>query len=387
MRMKQGALLTIVLLTSIFFVTGCQQEVKIGAVIPLTGEASDYGKSVNEGLELALEEINTAGGIRGNELILLVRDSQTTPSVGEAEITTLLGEEKVLAVVGGVSSSVTRAMAPIAEESQRVLLSPASSSPLISDLGHYIYRNFPSDVLEGARMAAFAYDNMGIKRNMVVMAMQNDYGRGLKKVFVDNYTDMGGKILKMYVYPENQTDFSEMVNEIKAFQAPSANAVYIAGYYNDLAEILLELERQEVDVVKLSVGAFNSDALMEKAGTAAEGVIFPMLEFDPDAEEEPIVSFSQSYAAKYGKKPDIYAAHAYDALKILAHAIEKEGPYPEKIQLTLLNLRDYPGVSGLTSFDEKGDVRKFIKMFVVHEGQDVAYDTWLAMQEPEGDEG
>jgi branched-chain amino acid transport system substrate-binding protein len=382
MRTKQGALLVTILLTLIF-VTGCQSEVKIGAVIPLTGEASDYGKSVNEGLQLALEEINTAGGIRGNVLTLLVRDSQTTPSVGETEITSLLGEEKVLAVIGGVSSSVTRAMAPIAEQSQRVLLSPASSSPLISDLGHYIYRNFPSDVLEGARMAAFAYDNMGIKRNMVVMAMQNDYGRGLKKVFVDNYTDMGGKILKMYVYPEHQSDFSEMVAEIKAFDAPDANAVYIAGYYNDLAEILLELERQEVDVIKLSVGAFNSPAMMEKAGTAAEGVIFPMLEFDPDAEEEPIHSFSQAYQAKFGKKPDIYAAHAYDALKILTHAIEKEGPYPEKVQLTLLNLRDYPGVSGLTSFDEKGDVRKFIKMFVVHEGQEIPYEEFAALQEAE----
>jgi branched-chain amino acid transport system substrate-binding protein len=385
MRTKQGALLIIILLT-LCVVTGCQQEVKIGAVISLTGEASDYGKRVNEGLQLALEEINGAGGIKGNELQLLVRDSQTTPSVGEAEITSLLGEEKVLAVIGGVSSSVTRAMAPIAEQSKRVLLSPASSSPLISDLGHYIYRNFPSDVLEGARMAAFAYDNLGIKRNMVVMAMQNDYGRGLKKVFVDNYTDMGGKILKMYVYPENQLDFSEMVAEIKAFQAPTANAVYIAGYYNDLAEILLELERQQVDVIKLSVGAFNSAALMQKAGTAAEGVIFPKLEFDPDATDEPIHSFSQAYQAKFGKKPDIYAAHAYDALKILAHAIEKEGPYPEKIQLTLLNLRDYPGVSGLTSFDEKGDVRKFIKMFVVHQGQDVPYETYAAMQEDENAE-
>ncbi len=385
MRTKQGALLIIILLT-LCVVTGCQQEVKIGAVIPLTGEASDYGKSVNEGLQLALEEINVAGGIKGNQLHLLVRDSQTTPSVGETEITSLLGEEKVLAVIGGVSSSVTRAMAPIAEQAQRVLLSPASSSPLISDLGNYIYRNFPSDVLEGARMAAFAYDNLGIKRNMVVMAMQNDYGRGLKKVFVDNYTDMGGKILKMYVYPENQTNFSEMVAEIKAFAEPDANAVYIAGYYNDLAEILLELERQNVDVVKLSVGAFNSAALMEKAGSAAEGVIFPKLEFDPDAEEEPIHSFSQAYQAKYGKKPDIYAAHAYDALKILAHAIEKEGPYPEKIQLTLLNLRDYPGVSGLTSFDEKGDVRKFIKMFVVYQGQDIPYETFAAMHEGEAAE-
>jgi len=385
MQMKQGILLVTILLTLVV-VTGCQQEVKIGAVIPLTGEASDYGKSVNEGLQLALEEINAAGGVRGNELILLVRDSQTTPSVGETEITSLLGEEKVLAVVGGVSSSVTRAMAPIAEQSQRVLLSPASSSPLISDLGNYIYRNFPSDVLEGARMAAFAYDTMGIKRNMVVMAMQNDYGRGLKKVFVDNYEDMGGKILKMYVYPESQTDFSEMVTEIKAFEAPAVNAVYIAGYYNDLAEILLELERQEVDVIKLSVGAFNSAALMEKAGTAAEGVHFPMLEFDPDAEEEPIHSFSEAYRTKFGKKPDIYAAHAYDALKILAHAIEKEGPYAEKVQMTLLNLRDYPGVSGLTSFDEKGDVRKFIKMFVVHEGQTIPFEDYAALMEEGGDE-
>jgi len=218
------------------------------------------------------------------------------------------------------------------------------------------------------------------------MAMQNDYGRGLKKVFVDNYEDMGGKILKMYVYPENQTDFSEMVAEIKSFKAPAANAVYIAGYYNDLAEILLELQRQEVDVIKLSVGAFNSAALMEKAGTAAEGVHFPMLEFDPDATDEPINSFSSAYAAKFGKKPDIYAAHAYDALKILAHAIEKEGPYPEKIQMTLLNLRDYPGVSGLTSFDEKGDVRKFIKMFVVHEGATIPFEEYATLQEGEGEE-
>jgi len=385
MQDKQLFTLLGILLIAVLF-SGCASEVKIGAVIALTGEASDYGQSVKEGLDLALDEINGAGGIDGKQLILIYKDSETTPSVGENAIRELLGQDKVLAVIGGVSSSVSRAMAPIAEEAQRVLLSPASSSPLISEMGNYIYRNFPSDVLEGARMAAFAYGTLDVKRNMVVMNIQNDYGRGLKQIFVKNYRDMGGKILETFSYGDDQTDFSEIVAKIKAYEKPSVNAVYIAGYYSDLAAILLELQRQEVDVIKLSVGAFESDALQAKAGAAAEGVIFPKLEFDADSEEEHIHTFSAAFQEKFDKKPDIYAAHAYDALKILAHAVEQEGPYADKVQMTLLNLRDYPGVAGLTSFDEKGDVRKFIKMFVVHDGNYITYDEFQTMNE-EGTDG
>ena len=168
-------------------VPGCAQRTEhtVGAILSLTGSGAAYGEDIKRGIDLELEAINAAGGVGGLPLRIVMEDSASDPSKGEAAATSLI-EQGVSAIIGGDISSVTLAVAPLAEQAEMVLLSPASSNPEISEAGNFIFRIYPSDVVEGTMMAEFALNVMGLKRIMV-MAMHNDYGQGLKTVFNKRY--------------------------------------------------------------------------------------------------------------------------------------------------------------------------------------------------------
>ena len=176
----------VVLLALGLMAAGCSSDVQIGAVISESGAVAAYGEKVKKGLELALEEVNTGGGLdSGGKVILLYKDDATIPKRGEAVTKELIEQDGVRLIIGAVSSRVTLAIAPICEAEEVLLMSPSSSSPDISQAGDYVYRNYPSDIREGTSMAKFAKD-LGLER-IVIIAMDDEFGRGLRDVFTQQY--------------------------------------------------------------------------------------------------------------------------------------------------------------------------------------------------------
>ena len=358
--MKRTCLALILGLILIF--TGCSSGmtgnsvrddmIKIGVVTPLSGDASNYGEWTKEGLELALDEINA----ESRKIELIYEDGQCNPKPSTDAINKLINIDNVKAVIGEVCSSATLAMAPIAEENHVVLMSTASSSPLITDAGDYIFRNWPSDTFEAGSMAAFA--NERGYGSAAVLYVNNDYGNGLKEIFSQ---DFDGEILAAESYEQESADFRVQLTKI---MRRNPEALYVGGYTNEIARILVQAKELGLEAQILSVVSVESEKTIEVAGESAEGVFYTYPKFD--LEDESIQGFRAAFNAKYGKDPEIFASTAYDALKILALAME-EGA--DSIKDSLYLVQGYPGVSGQTSFDENGDVPKPSDIKVIKNGK------------------
>jgi branched-chain amino acid transport system substrate-binding protein len=352
---------------------GCSKTIPIGAVVSETGAVASYGEKVKNGLDLAAEEINSAGGFKGKSLELIYRDDGTNAEVGKQVVEQLIAEHNVKMIIGAVSSPVTLAIAPICEEKGVILLSPTASAPTLTDAGDYIFRNYPSDVLEGTAMANFARD-LGLER-LALFAVDNEFGRGLKEVFAEKFESKFRKIVGLYDFEEGDFEgLRAMVDELKA---EKPDGVYIVGYVNDVAELLKLIRDAGLRSVILTSSSVTDD-LVRLAGPATEDLVFPQPTFDPDAEEDEVKSFVEAYRAKYDQEPDNFSAHGYDSLKILLQAMEQmESYHPRDIKVGLHSIDNYRGASGRVAFDRNGDVVQYPRLFIIRQGQAVAYDRFI----------
>ena len=248
-------------------VIGCSKEVKIGAVISETGAVASYGRQVSRGLDLALEEINAAGGFKGKPIQLIYRDDKTSPTAGEEAIRELIEDEGIDLVIGAVSSPVTMSIAPICEKRKVLLLSPSSSAPAISELGEYIFRNYPSDILEGTAMADFAR-RLGV-RSVVIFALDNAFGEGLTQVFSRRFESKSRKVLKTFRITAGDVDkLDGLIEEVKELDP---EGVYVVAYVDVLAEVLKRLHAADLNVLTMG-SASVTEQLSELIGEAANNL-------------------------------------------------------------------------------------------------------------------
>jgi len=367
-------LLVLGLLLGLSFAFGCSKkkprtkEIKIGAILPLTGDGAKYGQNAKKGIDLAVGEINSSGGFRQRLLRVIYEDSKMNPAEGVSAIRKLITVDKVPAIIGAMASSVTLAIAPIAEKNNVVLLSPASSAPAISKAGDYIFRNTYSDIYEGPRMGHYAYDRLNF-REMAVLYINNDFGVGLTTSFRQSFVKLGGKMVAKESYEQGSSDFRTQLNKIKQSKP---DAIYIVGY-SEMGQLLRQAKEIGVKSSFLSCIMFEDPKILEIAKDAAEGIIYAYPAYDPNSGQQNISNFVSGFEQKYKKKPDIYAASSFDSLKILAHAMNKGGFQPASIKKALYSIKDFPGITGLTTFDSNGDVTKPIGIKQVQNGK----FTWL----------
>jgi branched-chain amino acid transport system substrate-binding protein len=352
---------------------GCGKPVRVGAVVSRSGAASSYGEQVARGFDLAVEQINAAGGVGGRKLELLYRDDSTNPDVGLEAVRELVEVEHVSTVLGAVSSTVTLRVAPYCESHHVVLISPSASAPRITDAGDYVFRTFPSDVLEGASMADFARD-LGLDR-VAILAVQSEYGEGLARIFAQRLKESGGAVVALLTFPEG--DDAAISEAVRTLPGLAPRGLYVAAYVDDLAIVLKRLRETTIRPIVLGTSSVAPE-LIRAAGPAAENVVFPMPSFDPTADSPEVRSFTSAFVARYAVEPDVYAAHAYDAVRLLATAAARAGSWnADDIKEALLHVDNYEGATGRLAFDAKGDVVQYPRLYVVRGGQFVAYDRFV----------
>lgn len=345
----------------------CSEEPKVyrvGAMVPLSGSLEAYGRNMKNGMTLALDEINAAGGIKGKKLDILFEDDRSTEKIAVSKSEELIKNAHVPAIIGGANSNITLAMAPVCEKNKVVLLSPAASSPKLSGFGRYVFRNYPSDTEEGKVMAQYAVRRMRI-RTVSIVYIDNDYGQGLEGVFKDTFTSLGGAVSIAKPYPPNTTDFVAVVKELKA---NPTDGVYIIGYYTEIAAFLQEVQKQKLTSKLLSVEAVAQPMILEIAPEAAEGLTYPQPPYNPDSTDPEIQKFVAAYRAKFPTKPDLDAAFSYDAIKIVAKAIENCRTYPQDLRDRIADT-NYKGITGDISFDANGDVDITPHIFQIKDGK------------------
>ena len=355
-----------ILLVTTALSLGCAKKekvIKIGVITPLTGGAAKYGEDLKRGYDLAVEEINGKGGVNGSKIKLIYEDSEAQPPKAVSAARKLIDRDKVVTILGCFGSSATLAVAPIAENKKVVLLSSASSSPKVTDAGDYIFRNEISDRY-GAKETARLFFDLGF-RKIGVLFINNDFGIDFCDVVQKTYNELDGTVTAAETFEQDAKDFRTQLVKIKE---SNPEAILIVSYKE---AILILKQMRELGIKKqiLSTALFEDPEILEKVGDIAEGTIYTYYgTFDPQSQDVRIREFIKNFRERYGVDPEYYAPIGYDAVKILALAIEKGGFKSEQIKNALYQIKDFPGLSGTTSFDENGDVIKPVVLKTVRKG-------------------
>lgn len=365
---------------------GGMSEVQIGAIISLSGSAAPYGQSIWRGIEVAVEQVNAAGGVdvasAGTRIPLTIvqRDAGSDPQLGLQQAQELI-DMGIPAVIGAVSSDVTLAVADLFQQSEVVLLSPSTSTPALSDKGSYIYRNFPSDELEAVNTANHIYNVAGI-HSVDVVSSQSGFGLGIKRAFIERFRMLGGRAMAQISF---EADAADVTTHIEDLVGSEADGIYIAGYTAETARAAQAIRAAGIELPLFGTGATLPEELVAEGGEAVEGMVFPTQAFDPDSDEELVRRFISGYREMHGEGFDVYAAHGYDAVLILVQAIEQEGYSGANISFYMNAMNPFPGAAGETSFDEDGNAQKFHRMLMIRDGQAVPFTA--APAEGEGQDG
>jgi branched-chain amino acid transport system substrate-binding protein len=363
-------MVTLVLVASLVISCGEPEPLRIGVLVPDTGAGSGYSEPIRRGLELAVSEINAAGGVLGDRpLELVYRDTGTNAENGKVVARELIDNEEVYAIIGPVTSSVALAVTPIMSESEIILLSPAASSPVLTTQGgDYFFRNYPSDVVEGHTMAEFCRKN--VIARVAVLEVDDIFGSGIADVFAEKYEASTRRIVAREKFDtgiglEEAEELAEKVKE------SDPQAIYIAAYENDVVTLLQALDEIECKGARLATSAVTR-SIVDLAGESAEDLIFPQTAFNPaDARNDEVVAFVAQYEQRFGSSPGNFAAHAYDAMHVLAKAID-EAVIQSKLRGAMLNVR-HRGVTGNIDFDLSGDVVQAPRLYAVLGGEVITF--------------
>lgn len=353
-------LATLALATLSILATGCgDQPTTIGVVIPLAGEDSVYGEAVSNGIKLAFEDI-VAEGNQDPEIVLSIQDSGSDPAKAK-ELLEKVYDDGALLALGGITSGEAKEMVAVADKYNRVLISPSASSPELTGISSNFYRIWPSDFAAASKMAQFVSQDLKLDE-VVVVAEEKDYARGIQGAFASALTNLGGKVVEVVEFPPNTSEFSGLVERVITL-APKA--VYLAAYGADIGSMIQELRKAKFQGYILTTSAFASSQFIVPVGEAAAGVILTQSVFELDSDHAHLKSFVEAYRAKYNKDPDIFSAHGYDAMKVAAAAINGRAQLPSEVSKGLRDIKDFPGVTGSISFNEKGDVLKYPRLYVI----------------------
>jgi branched-chain amino acid transport system substrate-binding protein len=340
-------------------------EILIGEYASLTGSEATFGQSSHNGLVLAVEEINTKGGLLGRQIKLVTEDNQGKPSETQTVVQKLINRDKVVAVIGEVASSRSKAGAPICQAAKIPMITPASTNPEVTSIGDYIFRVCFIDPFQATVMSKFALNSMKVKKVAVLIDQKNAYSTGLADNFKKVFTEMGGEIIEEQKYSNGDKDFKAQLTSIKA---KNPEAVFIPGYYTDVN--LISIQAREIGLTCPLFGSdgWESEKLTEgKAKDALEGSFFST-HVSADDPSPQIQGFIKKYREKYGKEPDAMSFLAYDAGMILFDAIKRAGDTNgEKIKNELARTKDFQGVTGVITIN---DQRNAVKPAVVLEIRD-----------------
>ncbi len=336
--------------------------IKIGHYASLTGKEATFGVQVDNGVKLAVEEINKAGGIGGKQIELLTEDTRSTTTDAQNAVEKLIGKDGVIAVIGEVASGRTMAAAPIAEREKTPMLTPASTNEKVTldrdgKVLPYIFRICFIDPFQGTVMAKFAGEKLGAKNVAVLKDNANAYSVGLAKNFTENFTKLGGTIVLEQDYEGGQNDFKAQLTAIKA---KNPQAIYVPGYYTEVSLIAVQARQLGITCPLLGGDGWDSPSLTQgEAAAALEGCYFSNHYSEQDTSAA-VREFIAKYKAKFGgEAPGAMSALGYDAMMILAKTMKDGGKADrETIRKGLAELKDYKGVTGNITIDQTHNATK-----------------------------
>src|SRR6266550_2899396 len=367
--MRNRSLTTLLLLAA-----ACQpdrrsnSDIVVGEYSSLTGSEATFGQSTHNGITLAFEEINAAGGVRARKLRVIAEDDQSKADEAANAVSKLIASDNVLAIIGEVASSNTLAAAPICQSARIPMITPSSTNPDVTRKGDYMFRMCFLDSYQGPVLARFVANDLHLRRVAVLTDVRSDYSRGIAEEFERVCTPLGGKIVAAQSYSKGDSDFKPQLTSIAA-AAPEI--IFVPGYYNDVAPIAIQARELGIRVPLIGGDGWESPKLLEIGGKSLEGCMYSN-HYHSDDPLPVVRDFVQLYTHRFGAKPDAIAALAYDAARVLADAIRRAGPKLDEKSLrdALAATRDFPGVTGTITFGaDRNPIGKKVVIQQIRNGQ------------------
>ena len=326
---------------------------KIGFIGPLTGDNANYGIRCSNAARLAVSEINAAGGVDGKMLELIAEDSQGTVERAIAAYEKLAYSDNVVAIIGPVFTSPALAVGQRCCEDGIVMITPSATHKDVTAAGDYIFRTVPSDSLQSEVASHYFYEVLGY-RNIATLYAMNDYSQGLAQGLVDYFTPLGGTVVDEQTFMVGDRDFRTQLTEIRSLD-PAPDAIYMPDYTVEIAQILEQGAQLGVGPF-LSSDGFSDPMVYQLAGDFTDGVVY----IGPaQAEASTILTdFQAAYREAYnGDEADSFATNSYDAVNILAAAIERAGSGDRAlVRDEVAATKDFQGANGVMNFAENGDL-------------------------------
>jgi branched-chain amino acid transport system substrate-binding protein len=345
---------------------GIEDTILLGQVGSLTGSEATFGVSARNGIAMAVEEANAAGGVKGKKLAVRVYDSQGKPEEAAQAATRLISQDRVAVILGEAASSNSMAMADKAQAAGVPMITPSSTNPAVTRKGDYIFRVCFIDPFQGYVMAKFARENLKLNQVAVLQDNKSAYSVGLTDVFSRKFSEMGGAIVANESYSKGDTDFRAQLTAIKKVKP---QAIFVPGYYTDVGIIARQARELGLMVPLLGGDGWESDKLFELGGPALDGSYYSN-HYSVDNPDPRVQEFIARYKAAYGAVPDSVAALAYDAARLAIDAMKRAPDLSgAAIRDAIASTRDFPGVAGTINLDGNRDAVKQAVILEVQGGR------------------
>ncbi|HPS88053.1 MAG TPA: ABC transporter substrate-binding protein [Spirochaetota bacterium] len=357
------------------------ENIKIGFIGPMTGDPGNYGKVMSQSIQIAVDEFNAEGGAHDFKAELVIEDAGTDAEKGIAAMKRLAYDDNIFGLVGACYSTVSLAIAPIAEASKILMISPASTHKDLPDKGKFIFRNIMNDALQAVVFAKYLYEVDKVK-NVAILYLETDYSRTLAMDFKAQYEKDGGKVVAVESGHYGDKDFMRQLKKIKSHKPES---LYLPNYPAETAVILEQMQQLGFKTRIYSADSFANSQFFETSSDLTEGVIYTQMAEQPESSS--LKNFKAEYHAKWGIKPDAlnlddikvfyngsvywgakpnrFSFNAYDGAKIILNAIRGasvKGPNGslkidrDKVREIVAKTKDYDGASGKITFTPNGDL-------------------------------
>lgn len=341
--------------------------IKIGVILPLTGPASEIGNNILDGIIIANEELNKSNKI---QVKLIIEDSKLDAKQAISAANKLIFVDEVKTIIGLASSTEALSVAPICEKNKVLMISSTASTPLLTNAGDYIFRIYPSDAYDGKVLSDFAINKAKLKTFSVIY-LNNDFGNGLKDVFIENYKRFGCEIVNIESFTPQTNDFRTQLTKIKGSNSDGILVIAIDMQYINIIKQIRELN---INSKIFAPVTFDNPQLINNLGDAANGIVYSRPKYSHDTTTTQVVNFRKDYWKLRKREPALLTALGFDTYNILLEGLIKNNYDFLKMKDYLYN-ENYSGVSGNIRFDKNGDVIPNIEIMIIKNKTAINYET------------
>ncbi len=339
----------------------------IGGLGPITGEAASYGLSVKQGAEIAIEEINKAGGVKVGDktlqLALNFQDDEASEETVVSAYNTLM-DAGIDALLGTVTSGAGLAIAAQTNEDGIFQITPSGSAQELTEYPNQFRLCF-TDPLQGETMARFAVEELGYKKIAIIYNNSDEYSKGVMDAFVAEATKIGGEIVANEAFANKAVDFTTQLTKIKN---TDAEVIFVPAYYQDAAYITTQAAELGMDLPYLGSDGWDGVIANVVDTTVLENAIFLSPFFSSD-DSEIVKNFVKSYEEKYKATPDQFAADGYDTIYVMKAALEKAGSTDSAALISAMTEIKVTGTTGEITFNADGEPNKGAKFVEIIGGE------------------